>query len=61
MTPMFIQEPFWNLTLMLPQAYYIAVNAQYDLLPEQIEEKGMVILGDIAKFLEDVKEAMIDR
>ena len=53
MTPMFIQEPFWNLTLNLPDAYYIAVNAQYDFLPKDIEEKGMVIKGDIAKLLKD--------
>ena len=53
MTPMFIQEPFWNLTLNLPDAYYIAVNAQYDFLPKDIEEKGMVIKGDIAKVLKD--------
>lgn len=53
MTPMFIQEPFWNLTLNLPDAYYIAVNEQYDFLPKDIEEKGMVIKGDIAKVLKD--------
>ena len=53
MTPMFIQEPFWNLTLNLPDAYYIAINEQYDFLPKDIEEKGMVIKGDIAKVLKD--------
>ena len=49
LTPMFIQEPFWNLTLSFPNARYIAVNNQYDFLPKDIEEKGMVIKGDIAK------------
>lgn len=53
LTPMFIQEPFWNLTLNLPNARYIAVNNQYDFLPEDIEEKGMVIVEDIAKVLKD--------
>lgn len=53
LTPMFIQEPFWNLTLSLPNARYIAVNDKYDFLPKQIEEKGMVIVGDIAKVLKD--------
>ena len=56
MTPMFIQESFWNLTLNLPDAYYIAVNAQYDFLPKDIEEKGMVMKGDIAKVLKDAAE-----
>lgn len=51
LTPMFIQEPFWNLTLMLPQARYVAVNKEYDYLPEQIEDKGQVIVGDIADVL----------
>lgn len=53
LTPMFIQEPFWNLTLSFPKAQYIAVNNQYDFLPRDIEEKGMVIKGDIAKVLKD--------
>ena len=39
MTPMFIQEPFWNLTLSFPKARYIAVNDRYDFLPEEIERK----------------------
>ena len=55
---MFIQEPFWNLTLNLLDAYYIAVNEQYDFLPKDIEEKGMVIKGDIAKVLKDAAEGM---
>ena len=54
LTPMFIQEPFWNLTFRLPDAYYISVNAEYDFLPEQIEDKGFCILGDIGKVLKDV-------
>lgn len=61
LTPMFIQEPFWNLTLSLPHASYISVNAQYEYLPEQIEDKGMVILGDIGKVLKDVKMEMKHR
>ncbi|MEY8494446.1 NAD-dependent protein deacetylase [Lachnospiraceae bacterium 29-91] len=58
LTPMFIQEPFWNLTLSLPDAYYISVNAEYDFLPEQIEDKGFCILGDIGKVLKDVNARM---
>ena len=53
LTPMFIQEPFWKLTLRFPKARYIAVNNQYDFLPKEIEEKGMVIKADIAKVLKD--------
>ena len=50
---MFIQEPFWNLTLHFPKARYIAVNDRYDFLPGDIEDRGMVILEDIAKVLKD--------
>lgn len=53
MTPMFIQEPFWNLTASLPDARYIAINDKYDFLPKAIEDKGMVIVGDIAHVLRD--------
>ena len=56
LTPMFIQEPFWNLTLSLPEARYIAVNDQYHFLPKDIEEKGMVIEADIARVLRDAAE-----
>lgn len=55
LTPMFIQEPFWNLTMNLPDAYYISINAEYDFLPEQIEDKGFCVIGDIAKVLKDIK------
>ena len=58
MTPMFIQEPFWNLTMNLPDARYIAVNDKYDFLPKDIENKGMVICGDIGRVLEDAAKRM---
>ena len=56
MTPMFIQEPFWNLTLSLPKARYIAINDKYDLMPKQIEDKGLVIVADIARVLADARK-----
>lgn len=55
MTPMFIQEPFWNLALNLPKASYISINAKDAILPKQLEDKGMAIYGDIAKALADVR------
>lgn len=58
MTPMFIQEPFWNLTLNFPKSYYIAINDNYNFLPQQIEDRGMVMVDNIAKVLEDVRRAM---
>ncbi|MDO4616661.1 MAG: NAD-dependent protein deacetylase [Lachnospiraceae bacterium] len=53
MTPMFIQEPFWELTKAMPDAFYISMNDKYDLIPEMIEDKAISIRGDIAKTLAD--------
>ena len=58
LTPMFIQEPFWNLTLGLPDAFYIAVDDKYDFLPKQLADKGSVIVADIAQVLRDVRKRM---
>lgn len=58
MTPMFIQEPFWNLTFNNPNARYITVNDKLAFLPEQIENQGLAIQGDILKVLTDVRKYM---
>lgn len=58
MTPMFIQEPFWSMTLSFPHARYIAVNNKYDFLPKQLEDNGMTIVADIAQVLRDARDTM---
>ena len=58
LTPWFGREPFWNLTLRFPNARYIAVSNQDNFLPKEIEDKGMVIVGDIAGVLKDAVERM---
>lgn len=55
MTPMFIQEPFWNLTNNLPNAFYININPNHALLPVEIEHKGLAMHEDIAKVFADAK------
>lgn len=54
MTPMFIKEPFWNMTYSWPDAYYVTINPNDALLPEQLEDKGLAIHEDIAAVLRDV-------
>lgn len=54
MTPMFIQEPFWNLTLNLPNARYIAVNNKTAFLPAQLADRGEAIQADISQVLADM-------
>ena len=60
MTPMFIQEPFWNMTLSFPHARYIAINNKYGFLPKQLEDKGMTIVADIGKVLQDARFVMTE-
>ncbi|MER2192446.1 MAG: NAD-dependent protein deacetylase [Solibacillus sp.] len=54
MTPMFIKEPFWNMTYSFPDAYYITVNPKDALLPRELAGKGLAIQEDIARFFQDV-------
>ena len=54
-TPMFIQEPFWTLTKKISDSFYIMVNKDYALLPQDIEDKGLSIQNDINKVLTDVE------
>lgn len=56
LTPMFIQEPFWNLVYANPRSRYVAVNDKTRFLPKDIEGQGLAIKGDIAQVLEGVRE-----
>ena len=56
MTPMFIQEPFWNMTYSWQKAFYITINPTDALLPEELNQKGLAIHEDIAKVLSDAKK-----
>lgn len=53
MTPMFIKEPFWEMTHSLPNAYYISINPKDAVVPREISEKGLAINKDIASVLQD--------
>ncbi|MEP9406770.1 NAD-dependent protein deacetylase [Peribacillus frigoritolerans] len=53
MTPMFIKEPFWNMTYSWPDAYYITINPKDALLPRELKDKGLAIHEDIAVVLKD--------
>ena len=51
MTPMFIQEPFWDLTYSIENAFYITINPRDAIVPREIEEKSLAIKEDIAAVL----------
>lgn len=53
MTPMFIKEPFWNMTYTFPNAYYATINPNDAIVPDALREKGLAIKEDIAIVLKD--------
>lgn len=53
MTPMFIKEPFWEMTQNLPGAYYISIIPKDAVIPQEIVHKGITIKEDIAHVLRD--------
>lgn len=54
-TPVIIKYPFWQRTFDNPQATYACINFDEAVCPEQIEDKAILIEGDIGKVLEDLK------
>lgn len=53
MTPMFIKEPFMNLTLQNPESTYITINPKHAIVPPEIEHQSLAIQGDIAQVLKE--------
>lgn len=47
MTPMFIQEPFWELTHYLPNSFYININPKDALTNPEIRDRSLLIKDDI--------------
>lgn len=51
MTPMFIQQPFWELTKYLPDSFYININPKDTLTNPDIKERSLLIHEDINEVL----------
>lgn len=54
MTPMFIKEPFMNMTYQFPDAFYVTVNPKHAIIPKEIASKSLAIQDDIAFVLKDL-------
>lgn len=54
MTPMFIKEPFMNMTYQWPDAFYVTVNPKHAIIPKEIANKSLDISEDIAVVLKEV-------
>lgn len=58
MTPMFIKEPFINLTYENPKATYITINPKDAITVPEIQAQSVVLKEDIAKVLENLKQVV---
>lgn len=54
MTPMFIKEPFMNMTYQLPHATYVTINPKHAIIPKEIASKSIDIQDDIAHVLREL-------
>lgn len=48
MTPMFIKEPFMNMTYQWPNAFYATINPKHAIVPKEIASRSLDIKEDIA-------------
>lgn len=60
MTPMFIKEPFMNMTYQLPYATYVTINPKHAIIPKEIASKSLDIQDDIAYVLRKLLEKPTD-
>ena len=60
MTPMFIKEPFMNMTYQLPKAHYVTVNPKHAIIPKEIASKSLDIQDDIAFVLKELLDKSAD-
>lgn len=56
MTPMFIQEPFWEMTQYLKNASYVNINPKDALCNPAIKDKALLINDDINEVLKETSE-----
>ncbi|MBD5384111.1 MAG: Sir2 silent information regulator family NAD-dependent deacetylase [Ruminococcaceae bacterium] len=54
-TPVIIKYPFWQLTAANPKAIYACVNLGEASCPQEIAAQSVLIDGDIAKALDELK------
>lgn len=54
-TPGIIKYPFWQLTSANPKAAYACVNLGEASCPQEISEQSILIDGDIAKVIDELK------
>lgn len=58
MTPMFIQEPFWEMTHYMPQSFYVNINPKDALTSPEIQQRSQLISADINEVLKEAASLM---
>ncbi len=53
MTPMFIQEPFWEMTAYMKNSYYVNINPKDAMTNPTIQDRSLLISEDINEALKD--------
>ena len=53
MTPMFIQEPFWEMTHYMPKAFYVNINPKDALTNPMIRDRSLLVDEDINEVLKN--------
>lgn len=61
MTPMFIQEPFWQLTGYFKDAQYVNINPKDAVTNPAIKDKSLLIKDDINEVLKETAEQMEEK
>ncbi|WP_239459515.1 hypothetical protein [Limosilactobacillus coleohominis] len=56
MTPMFIQQPFWEMTNYLPNSFYINFNPKDALTNPAIADRSLLIQSDTEKALKQIAQ-----
>ena len=55
-TPSIIKFPFIKMTYEFKNAFYVCINKGYNQIPEEIEDKSIIINDDISKIISSIIE-----
>lgn len=58
MTPMFIQEPFWEMTYYMANSHYVNINPKDAITSPEIQDRSLLIGADINEVLKETAAVM---
>lgn len=51
-----IRKPARNLAVKIPQAFYMVINLNYEDVPHEMKDRGIVLQGDVAEIFENAMQ-----